>query len=98
FMGRLQLLTRAPALALPAQPLTVQQVRASELGTQLGTAKPIDRLAIQVLGGGTVAEQRPAPCLDAERDLSAARQRLRPQPLERIAGRPAVSGAGGRLH
>ena len=46
-----QLRTRVDPAILAAQPLAVEQVRAGELGPQPGAAQPLDRLAIQPLGG-----------------------------------------------
>jgi hypothetical protein len=40
---------------LAAQPFAVQQVGAGELGAELGTAEPVDRLAVPALGGLAVA-------------------------------------------
>ena len=53
-MGGAQLLTRIDAPALAAQPLAIEQMRVGEFGTEPGTAQPIDRFAIEVVGGRTV--------------------------------------------
>src|SRR5438094_7688353 len=53
-VGGAQLLTRIDAPALAAQPLAIEQMRAGEFGTEPGTAQPIDRFAIEVVGGRTV--------------------------------------------
>ena len=46
-----QLRARVDAAILAAQPLAVEQVGAGELGTQPGAAQPLDRLAVEALGG-----------------------------------------------
>src|SRR5262249_44484907 len=56
--GGAQLLARVDAPALAAQPLTVKQVGAGKLGTQPGTAQPVDRLVVQDLGGLRATYQR----------------------------------------
>ena len=55
-MGGAQLLTRIDAPALAAQPLAIEQMRAGEFGTEPGTAQPIDRFSIEVVGGRTVGQ------------------------------------------
>ena len=59
-MRGVQLRPSVGPAALATQPLTVQQVRAGELGPKAGTAQPADRLAIGALGVLAVVEQRPA--------------------------------------
>jgi hypothetical protein len=63
---RAQLLARIEAAAITAQPLPVEEMRTGEVRTELSAAQPVDRLAIEVVGGGAVAQQRPAASLDAE--------------------------------
>ena len=83
-MGGAQLLARVDAAALAAQPLAVEQVGAGELRTQRRSAEPLDRLAVERVGGRPLAQQSSAARLDAEREVSpAAFGRLR-QSLERI--------------
>ena len=53
-----QLLARFDAPALASQPLAVDEVRTRERGTHPRAAQPRDRLAVQVLGNVTLAEQR----------------------------------------
>jgi hypothetical protein len=43
------------AAVLAAQPFAVQQVGAGQFGAELGAAEPVDRLAVQVLGGLSLA-------------------------------------------
>src|SRR5262249_677114 len=63
-VGRAQLLARVEPPALPAQPFTVEEMRAGQVRAQLGSAQPVDRVAVQGLGGGAVAQQRPAAGLN----------------------------------
>jgi len=72
-------------------------MRARELRTQPGTAQPLDRFAIQVVGGGAIAQQRPGARLDAERDVRAAGLGRLGQPLERLTCEFGVSCARGCL-
>jgi hypothetical protein len=65
-VGRAQLPARVDAPALAAQPLPVQQVRAGQLRTQPGPAQPVDRLAVELVGGRPAAQQRPAVRLQAQ--------------------------------
>src|SRR5437868_1367415 len=65
--------------------------------TARSAPEPLDGLAVQLVGGGPVAQQRPAARLDAERELGAAGLRRLRQPLERIAGELGVPQAGGCL-
>jgi len=58
-MGRMQLFTGVGAPALTAQPLAIEQMRAGELRAERGTAEASNRLAIELVGGRTVADQRP---------------------------------------
>ena len=57
-MGDVKLRPRVDPAALSAQPLSIQQVRACEIGADAGTPKPLDRLAVTALGGVTLAQQR----------------------------------------
>jgi hypothetical protein len=57
-MGRAQLLARVDAPALAAQPLAVEQMGAGELDADAGTPEARDRLAVEVLGGLVLAQQR----------------------------------------
>ena len=64
-VGGAQLRARVDAAILAAQPLAVEQVRAGELGTQPRAAEPLDRLAIEPLGGLALAQQRARARRDA---------------------------------
>ena len=85
------------APALSAQPLPVEQVRAGQLRAEPGTAQPPDRLAVQVVGLGAGAEQRPAAGLEAECGIVAAALRDLGELLEGIAGQPGLPAVRGRL-
>jgi hypothetical protein len=51
--------------ALAAQPLAVEQLRAGELEPEAGTTQPGGGLVVRRLGLRAVAQQGPAPGLDA---------------------------------
>jgi hypothetical protein len=100
-----QLPARVDAPALAAQPLPVQQVRAGQLRPQPGPAQPVDRLAVQLVGGRPAAQQRPAARLEAQPEVGPAGGlgRLR-QLLQRAAAtsvlpvRAAASTSSGSAH
>src|SRR3984957_14318879 len=50
-VGGAQLLACIPAAVLPAEPLAVQEVGADQRGTHAGATEPLDRLAVEALGG-----------------------------------------------
>ena len=50
-VGGAQLLARVQAAALAAQPFAVEQMGAGELHADAGAAEPLDRLAVEALGG-----------------------------------------------
>ena len=96
-MARAQLLARVDPAALAAQPLAVEQVGAGELEAHAGAAKPLDRLAVEALGGLAVAEQRARAGLDAQRPVGAAGAcRLR-EPLQGVVRALSSAAARGRL-
>jgi hypothetical protein len=57
-VGGAQLLARVEALAFAAQPFAVEEVGAGECNADAGAAEPVDRLAVEALGGLAVAQQR----------------------------------------
>ena len=65
-MGDPQLLASVGTAVLAAQPLAVEQVRAGEFGPQRSTAEPVDRLAVEALGGLALAQQRARARLDSQ--------------------------------
>jgi hypothetical protein len=60
-----ELLAPGWAATIAARPLAVQQVSASNHRTKRGAAQPLDRLAIQVVGGRPLAQHPAAPRLKA---------------------------------
>ena len=48
--------SRVCPAVLAAQALTVEQVRAGELGAQMSPAAPLDRFPVQFVGGSPVEE------------------------------------------
>ena len=81
-VGRAQLLARVDTATLAAQPLAVEQMRTSELGTQPAAAQPLDRLLIQALGGLARAYQGTGTSEDSERRVAASESRRRNDALE----------------
>lgn len=57
FVGGGQVSTGVCAAVLAAKPLTVEKLDACELRPHLGVAEPLDRLAVQSVGGLPVAHQ-----------------------------------------
>ena len=86
-MGRAQLLARVDPAILAAQPLAIEQVRAGELRTQPGAAQPLDRLAIQLVGG-----RRPRSAAPGSAPRCRARNRCR----RAASSRPAARARRGR--
>src|SRR5690348_7664634 len=68
-VSRAQLLTGRGSSALATQPLAVEKMGASLVGTELAPLEPLDRLAIQPFGAVAIGEQRPASGLDADREV-----------------------------
>src|SRR2546423_130992 len=66
-----QLLAGIQAPFPAAQPFAVEEVGASELRADPGAGEPLDRLAVEVLGGLVVAEQGARAGLDAQRPVGA---------------------------
>src|SRR5271170_1360167 len=96
-MGDAELRARVGPAALAAQPLPVQQVRPSKLGTKARAVQPVDRLAIGVLRVLAVAEQRPAACVYPQPPVGLADARRLGQPLERVGGQLILPRPAGRL-
>jgi hypothetical protein len=65
-VGGVQLVAGVEPPVLAAKPLAVEQVGPGELGPQLGTAKPLDRLGVAALGLLAFADQPAARCLPRE--------------------------------
>src|SRR3954465_12277244 len=84
-----QLLPRVEPAALPTQPFAVQEVSAGELHPDASPGEPLDRLAIEPLGGLAIANERPRAPLDAERPVRSTGSSV---------GREPPQGVGSRLH
>jgi hypothetical protein len=84
-VGCPQLLARFDASAFAAEPLAVEEMSTGELRTKFSTTQTVNRLAIEVVRVGALAEQRPGAGLDPEREVVAAGLRALRQPLERVA-------------
>jgi len=91
--GASQLLARVAPASAHAEPLTVEQPRPGEVGTQRRTREPVDGLAVPVLGLVSVAQQGAGSRLDAERPVASARSGHVLQAIERLVGcgRPATA-------
>src|SRR2546423_13121768 len=83
-----QLLARIEPPALPAQPFAVQEVSAGEVHPDASPGEPLDRLAIEPLGGLAIAEERPRARLDAQRPVRSTGSGV---------GREPPQGVGSRL-
>src|SRR5262245_10561401 len=94
---RAQLLARVHPPLLAAQPLAVEQPGAGEVDPAATAREPLDRLAVELLGGVAFAEQRARAGLDAERPVGAARPRAFAQALERRGRRVRRAAAHARL-
>src|SRR5260370_4373354 len=68
-MGGPQLGAGVPAPVLAAQPFAVHEVGAGHGRAHAGTAEPLDRLAIAVLGGPTLTQRGTAARLRAKRPV-----------------------------
>jgi hypothetical protein len=55
-VGDAQLLPHIEPQALPAQPLAVEEMRASELRAHADAPEPLDRFAVEVIGGLVLAQ------------------------------------------
>ena len=82
-----ELLAGVHAAVLAPQPLAVDQQRAALRDADAGAVDALDRLAVEPLGGFTLAQQRPRAGEEAERPVGAVGLGDLRQPLER-AGRP----------
>src|SRR3954447_10486776 len=67
-----QLLASVQAPFLAAQPFSVEQMGAGEVDPDARAREPLDRLAVEALGGLVLAEQRARAGLDAPRPFGAA--------------------------
>jgi hypothetical protein len=58
-VGGAELLARIDAAAFAPQPFAVEQMGPGQLRAHAAAAQPLDRRAVQALGGLAVAQQRP---------------------------------------
>src|ERR1700749_838137 len=96
-MGGPQLGAGVPAPVLAAQPFAVQEVGAGHGRAHAGTAEPLNRLAIAVLGGLTLAERGTGPRFGAKRPVGAAGAGRLGKPLESAGCARGLAAADGRL-
>ena len=85
-VGGAQLLARVHAPVLAPEPFAVEQTGAGELDADPGALEPLDRLAVERLGGVALAHQRPRAGQDAERPIRARGARALLQPGQRGGG------------
>ena len=90
-----QLFAGVDPAALAAQPFAVQQVHARQTHPDPRTAQEIDRLPIQPVGDLTLAHQRPATGLGAQRPVRSAG--LRPFLEQELEFDPQGDGWEARL-
>ncbi len=91
-----QLVASVPPTALAPKPLAVDEMGARKVYAHAGASEPVDRLAIQALGGLAVAEQRARTCLDAQRPVGAGGARRLRDPLKRESRRAGSLRPGPR--
>src|SRR5437016_13442162 len=96
-MGGPQLGAGVPAPVLAAQPFAVQEVGAGHGRAYAGPAEPLDRLAIAVLGGLTLAQQGTRARLGAKRPVGAAGAGGLGKPLQSAGCARGLAAADGRL-
>src|SRR5689334_24936292 len=96
-MGGPQLGAGVPAPVLAAQPFAVQEMGAGYGRAHAGTAEPLDRLAIVVLGGLTLTEQGPRARLGASCPVGAAGAGGLGKPLQSVGCAGGLAAADGRL-
>src|SRR6201989_3274957 len=96
-MGGPQLGASLPAPVLAVQPFAVQEVGAGHGRAHAGTAEPLDRLAIAVLGGLTLTEQGTGAPLGAKRPVGARGAGSPLKPLESAGCARGLAAADGRL-
>ena len=80
-----ELLARVDPPALTTEPLAIEQVGSSELGSERRAREPLDRFGVPALGFLALAHQRPGTRLDTHRPIRALKRVLR-QLLHRLAG------------
>jgi len=96
-MGGPQLGAGVPAPVLAAQPFAVQEAGAGHGRAHAGTAEPLDRLAVAVLGGLTLTQQGTRARLGAKRPVGAAGAGRLGKPLQSVGCARGLAAADGRL-
>jgi hypothetical protein len=96
-VGDAELLARVHSAALAPQPLAIQQMAAGELNADTAAAKARDRLAVQTLGGMTLAQQRTDTGFHPQRPLGGRHTGAFGDPVERPTQAPQVAGPGRAL-
>ena len=86
-----QLLARIDAPALTAQPLPVEQARACELDADARAGEAIDRLAVQALGGVSLAREGAHAGADSQRPIGRHPATVRSDIHSTVACSSAVS-------
>src|SRR2546421_100247 len=81
-----ELIAAVTSAPLAAQPFAVQQVGAGQVHPQAGAAQTVDRLAVEVLGGCAVADQRSRAGLGAKRPVGPAGAGDAGEPLQGVGG------------
>ena len=97
-MGGPELLPGILAAAFAAQPLTVDEMGAGEVGGHPTVAEPLDGLAVVGFGVRPGADQRPRARRHPECPLGAAGAGSRGQLLHRRSGTLRLAGADGRFN
>src|SRR4029077_4563270 len=96
-VGGSKLVTRLDTASFAAKPLATDQVRASELGTELGTTEPLDRLAVEIVRGCVIEQQGAGTRLGRECPIRPGRNRDLGKSLDGRACELLVPRPRGRL-
>ena len=96
-VGGLQVVAGVEPAVLPAEPLTVEQVRPGQVGPQRSATQPLDRLGVALLGLPALADQRSRARLQALRPVGTLNGRHGRQPAQRFPGQVRPSGPHGGL-
>jgi hypothetical protein len=94
---RVQLLARVGAPTLPAKPLSIEQMRTGVVGRKAGAAEARDRLAVELVGSFTLADERARARFQSEGQIGAARRCPLGQQLDPHRRIVARAGAGSGL-
>ena len=89
--------SRVETPILAPQPFAVEETGPGELGAAPCPLEPLDRLAVERLGGFPFRHQRPGTGLDAKSPIGAAGRGCLRQPSEGVGCELGFSAPGGRL-